>query len=83
MIKKEKLEREISRILFLQKAGGDHSSGRKIAQSLVRPTRELEERATHALPYLVLLRAGFAELLMSPSVLVGSYPTFSPLPSDL
>jgi len=32
------------------------------------------------LPYLTLLRPGFAEPLRSPEALVGSYPTVSPSP---
>src|SRR3989338_2973154 len=34
----------------------------------------------HSLPYLALLLAGFTKLPRSPGVLVGSYPTVSPLP---
>jgi hypothetical protein len=66
----------------------NHSSAIRVAAYLQRPTRE-SVWATHAanpktgraLPYLVLLRAGFA---VPPSVTTGavrSYRTLSPLPS--
>jgi hypothetical protein len=68
---------------------GNHSSAIRVAAYLQRPTRE-PVRAAHcdpirgpnrALPYLVLLQAGFA---VPPSVTTGavrSYRTISPLPS--
>jgi len=60
---------------------------RAAAIYLTRPTREhfvrfTADEAGRATPFpcLVLLRAGFAEPTRSPEPLVGSYPTFSPLP---
>jgi hypothetical protein len=39
--------------------GGDHSSGTAITRGLEQPTRKLRTGRPRALPYLVLLRAGF------------------------
>ena len=57
----------------------DHSStGPKTLQ---RPTRKLRSGRPRTLPYLVLLRAGFAKPPASPPMLVRSYRTVSPLPA--
>ena len=69
----------VSRILFPLRGDG-HSSGRTVTRPLVRPTREIVKRATSCLPYSVLLRTGFAKPPKSPSALVRSYRTVSPLP---
>jgi len=62
------------------RAGGDHSSGTPVTRGLAQPTRELRAGHPQALPYLVLLQAGFSKLPASPPALVSSYLTFSPLP---
>ena len=59
---------------------GDHSSGMPIARHLMQPTRKPRAGHSQALPYLVLLRAGFTKPATSPSQLVSPYLTFSPLP---
>jgi hypothetical protein len=68
----------------------NHSSAIRVAAYLQRPTREhvwatraTRPRTSRLLPYLVLLRAGFA---VPPSVATGavrSYRTISPLPPPL
>jgi len=66
--------------------GGDHPSGTVVADSLVRPTRELgrtalkRSRRERQFPFLTLLRVGFTKPPQSPAVLVVSYTTVSPLP---
>ena len=62
--------------------GGDgHSSRSGIAPALQQPTREPRPGQPRTLPYLVLLRVGFAEPPASPPALVRSYRTVSPLPA--
>ncbi|CAN5279762.1 hypothetical protein BH24PSE2_BH24PSE2_06270 [soil metagenome] len=66
--------------------GGNHSSGMRVAAHLERPTRE-PVRATpaayrRALPYLVLLRVGFALPRRVTTRAVRSYRTISPLPAE-
>ena len=73
-------ESGVSRILFPLRGDG-HSSGRTVARPLLQPTREIVKRATSCLLYSVLLRAGFAEPPKSPTALVRSYRTVSPLPA--
>ena len=75
----------ISRVLFpdavTRDRGDDHSSRPTVARELQRPTRRLRTGRSQAPPYLVLLLMGFAQRTMSPSDLVSSYLTFSPLPT--
>lgn len=54
--------------------------GPPVARGLARPTREHRAGHPQALPYLVLLRAGFSWLPVSPPAPVSSYLTLSPLP---
>ena len=75
----KKWSRTISRVLFPLR-GDHHSSRTGIAPCLKQPTRKLRPGRPQTFSYLVLLRTGFAELAASPRQLVGSYPTFSPLP---
>gem|GEM_PF-2617032 len=76
------VEVPISRVLCLPEKGGpDHSSRPPVAERLKQPTRELRAGHPQTLPYLALLRVGFAELPVSPPGLVSSYLTVSPLPS--
>lgn len=75
------------------RAGGGHPSRPAVAGRLERPTRrhragrpQASARAVVLLvdgPFLALLRVGFTEPPRSPGVLVGSYPTVSPLPSPM
>ena len=73
--------RPVSRVLFLR-GGGSHQSRPAVADRLEQSTRKLRAGRPQALSYLILLRIGFTKLLPSPGVLVGSYPTFSPLPPE-
>ncbi len=60
--------------------GGGHPSGTAVTGGLMRPTRA-SSAAGHSIgSYLALLREGFTKPALSPGPLVGSYPTFSPLP---
>jgi hypothetical protein len=59
---------------------GDHSSRAAVTRRLKRPTRKHRTGRPQALPYLVLLRMGFAWLLVLPREPVSSYLTVSPLP---
>src|SRR5262249_9200299 len=70
------------------RAGGGHPSRPAVADRFQRPTRRLGRAALKRLrrpafrpALLALLRVGFTEPPRSPGVLVGSYPTVSPLPS--
>ena len=82
------MSQPISRILFLQAplTGDRHPSGYIVAEYLKRSTRALQRAAVnHArsltiVKPLILLRVGFTKLLPSPTILVRSYRTFSPLP---
>jgi hypothetical protein len=58
---------------------GDHPSGADIAAGLGAVYPGLDRRAA-GVPALTLLRVGFAEPPRLPGMLVGSYPTVSPLP---
>ena len=61
--------------------GGGHPSGSAVTGGLERPTRA-SSAAGHSIgSYLALLREGFTKPAPSPGPLVGSYPTFSPLPT--
>ena len=64
---------------------GNHSSGTVVTDCLEQPTRESarDRRCdrSRALPYLVLLRAGFTVPRTVASRAVRSYRTFSPLPA--
>jgi len=73
--------RPVSRVLFLVR-GGSHQSRPAVAGRLERSTRKHRAGRPQALSYLILLRIGFTKLPPSPGVLVGSYPTFSPLPPE-
>jgi len=59
----------------------DHSSRMTVTRHLQRPTRKLRAGHPQSLPYLVLLRMGFAWLPVLPREPVSSYLTVSPLPS--
>ena len=62
----------------------NHSSATAVTGCLKQPTREPARNRRHAcalLPYLVLLRAGFAVPRPVTSRAVRSYRTFSPLPA--
>ncbi len=56
----------------------DHLSGTAVTDGLVRPTRDVADGPS--CPCSVLLLTRFAEPRRSLGVLVGSYPTVSPLP---
>ena len=73
--------RPVSRVLFLRR-GGSHQSRPVVANRLEQSTRKHRAGRPQALSYLILLRIGFTKLPPSPGVLVGSYPTFSPLPPE-
>ena len=73
--------RPVSRVLFLR-GGGSHQSRPAVAGRLEQSTRKHRAGRPQALSYLILLRIGFTKLPPSPGVLVGSYPTFSPLPPE-
>ena len=73
--------RPVSRVLFLR-GGGSHQSRPAVADRLKQSTRKHRAGRPQALSYLILLRIGFTKLPPSPGVLVGSYPTFSPLPPE-
>jgi len=60
---------------------GDHSSRTAVADGLKRPTRELRTGRPQTFPYLALHRMGFTKLPPSPTTLVSSYLTLSPLPT--
>jgi len=75
----------ISRVLFpsarqVQHRGGGHQSRPAVTSRLKQSTRKHRAGRPQALSYLILLRIGFAKLPSSPTVLVSSYLTFSPLP---
>lgn len=73
--------RPVSRILYPGIPGGGHPSGTAVTDGLLRPTRA-SSAAGHGIgSYLALLREGFTKPAPSPGPLVGSYPTFSPLPA--
>jgi hypothetical protein len=66
----------------------NHSSGMRVAAHLKRPTRKpcgphvrRIRGCSRALPYLVLLQAGFAVPSSVPTDAVRSYRTLSPLPA--
>src|SRR4029453_5274393 len=61
--------------------GDGHSSRSGVSPALRQPTRELRPGRPRTLPYLVLLRVGFAEPPALPPALVRSYRTVSPLPA--
>ena len=64
---KRSASKPISRILFSADwRNGDHSSSPVIAGGVKRPTRELQRSGQLLLPYLVLLRVGFAMPPVSP-----------------
>jgi len=79
---KKRQRRPVSRVLFpppLPARGDDHFSRAPVARRLQRPNPGAA-RATPLLPYLALLRVGFTEPAWSPTLLVSSYLTVSPLP---
>ena len=63
------------------KPDDDHSSRMTVTRHLQRPTRKHRTGSPQSLPYLVLLRMGFAWLPVLPREPVSSYLTVSPLPS--
>lgn len=60
---------------------GHHSSRTTVSRRLKQPTRKLRPGRPQTLPYLVLLRTGYAWPDMLPHPPVVSYSTVSPLPS--
>jgi len=58
--------------------GDSHLSGPYIAAGLKRPTRKALQRATACLPYLVLLRVGFAVPAVLPQQRWSLTPPFHP-----
>ena len=84
----KKTELVVSRVLFRRRTrGDDHLSRHVIANALKQPTRKSNATNNHGATAnrhlafcLALLRMGFTKPLQSPAMLVGSYPTFSPLP---
>jgi len=79
--REERQRRPVSRVLFPERVaqGDSHFSRAPVARRLQRPNPGAA-RATPSLPYLALLRVGFAEPARSPAPLVSSYLTVSPLP---
>src|SRR5688572_9866389 len=82
--------RPVRRVLYRTfRPGGGHPSRPAVAGRLQRPTRRLGRAALERLrrpplagtALLALLRVGFTEPPRSPGMLVGSYPTVSPLPA--
>ena len=61
----------------------DHPSGTAVSGCLERPTRESSETDRLVLSYVALLPAGFTQPAGSPSPLVSSYLTISPLPRPM
>jgi len=79
------LERTVSRVLFRIAvtccAATIIPLGPPLPTASSSLTRESRTGSPQTLPYLALLRMGFTELLTSPSALVSSYLTLSPLPA--
>ena len=74
-------ESPVSRILY-GLLRGDHLSGAMISHRLDATDPGVITGRDTPLPlYAVLLRTGFGEPALSPTLLVGSYPTVSPLPA--
>ena len=81
MLSKKGVEWSCKPNSVLAETSEDHSSAARVTAAVKQPTRKLErERAVPSLPYLVLLRRGFAMPHPLTRGAVRSYRTISPLP---